>query len=49
MVKLEVLKTTTMQTSTKKYDNDKSEDKTGKSKDWTKKFQKKILSSKARR
>ena len=49
MVKLEVLETTTMQTSTKNNDNDKSEDNTGKSKVWTKNFQKKILSLKARR
>ena len=49
MEKLEVIEATNKQSDTKKNDKDKSEDKIGKSKNKTKKFQKNILSSKSKR
>ena len=49
MEKLDVLKTTTKQQRTKKYEKDRTEDNAEKSKNKTKKFHKKNLRSKAKK
>ena len=49
MKKLEVLEATNKQSGTKKHDKDKSEDKTGRSKNKTQKFPKKHSKSKSRK